>query len=59
VLIAHEISTLDSDSFYNLLSNFKNKALELRELSQDLLYGAVQNGIPNNYLYPPAIQPSF
>lgn len=47
VLMSHEISTLDSISFFNLLSNFKNKALELRELSSDLLYGAVQNGMPN------------
>ena len=38
LLVAREINSLDEISFRNLLTNFKNKALEIRELLEALLY---------------------
>jgi len=40
LLVARDISSLDEISFLNLLTNFKNKALEIRELVSALLYDA-------------------
>ena len=42
LLVSRDIATLDSVSFRNLLGNFKEKALEIKIVIDDLLYGGTE-----------------
>lgn len=49
LLVARDIISLDEISFYNLLNNFKDKALETREFIEAILHGDATHFVSAQY----------
>ena len=59
LLVARDIISLDEISFRNLLTNFKDKALEIRGFIDEMMYGSSASASVMHSLDRPLANPSY